>query len=506
MLTTLLLWGAAIAAIVLFIYWVPWWVVTMITINKIPGPPTYPIIGNLLDIHIPTDKLWVFLRNMGKKYYPIYRIWSGPLCAVAFLCPEDIELLMSTTKHITKSKIYYLMQAWLGTGLLTSTGVKWQNRRKILTPSFHFNILQQFIPILTEQSELLINRLETECNQPHTQIVPIITTFTLHSICETAMGTRLDVKNQKQRAYVKAIHRIGELIVHRVLRPWLYLDQAYFFSPQYWELKRVSKFLHGFSNKVIKERKENFKDRDFSIEAEDDGFTTKKRLAMLDLLISAQKNGENIDDEGIREEVDTFMFEGHDTTAMCLSFTSLLLANHANIQEKIVEELRGIFGNSDRAPTYQDLQNMHYLEMVIKESLRMYPSVPLIARITDEPIHTHTGYVIPSWVFVHVYIYDLHHNPELYPDPEKFDPDRFSPENTQKRHPFAYIPFSAGPRNCIGQKFAILEIKTVISSILRRFILEPIDTPADIVLIQDLIIRPKYGIKIKFKPRPKISV
>lgn len=115
-----------------------------------------------------------------------------------------------------------------------------------------------------------------------------------------------------------------------------------------------------------------------------------------------------------------------------------------------------MFEDTNSTATYKDLQNLIYLEMVIKESLRMYPSVPLIARVTDEEIHTKSGYVVPSSMFIHVYIYDLHHNPKFYPNPEVFDPNRFLPENIAKRHPFAYIPFSAGPRNCIGKKLFVI--------------------------------------------------
>lgn len=102
---------------------------------------------------------------------------------------------------------------------------------------------------------------------------------------------------------------MGELVVHRVLRPWLYFDSVYFFTTQYWEKKRLIKFLHNFSMSVIQDRKTNFKELNFNEEAIMDDIGIKKRLAMLDLLISAQKAGTNIDDEGIREEVDTFMFE-----------------------------------------------------------------------------------------------------------------------------------------------------------------------------------------------------
>ncbi|KAF2887982.1 hypothetical protein ILUMI_18191 [Ignelater luminosus] len=123
------------------------------------------------------------------------------------------------------------------------------------------------------------------------------------------MGTRLDQEKEKQKAYAKAVYRMGELIVHRVLRPWLYIDATYFFTSQYWEKKKVVNFLHKFSNSVIRERKTSFREGDEMKKSVEDDFNAKKRLAMLDLLIAAQKAGASISDEGIREEVDTFMFE-----------------------------------------------------------------------------------------------------------------------------------------------------------------------------------------------------
>lgn len=122
----------------------------------------------------------------------------------------------------------------------------------------------------------------------------------------------------------------------------------------------------------------------------------------------------------------------------------------SNLQKKAADEVVEVLGDSNEF-AFQDIQKLKYLEQVIKEALRLYPSVPLIARVTDENIETTTGYTIPANTYVHIHIYDLHNNPNIYPEPDKFDPERFSPENTQDRHPFAYLPFSAGPRNCIGR-------------------------------------------------------
>lgn len=143
------------------------------------------------------------------------------------------------------------------------------------------------------------------------------------------------------------------------------------------------------------------------------------------------------------------------------------------------------------------------MERCIKESLRLYPSVPLISRTLGDQLKTFSGFVIPKETTVVIHIYDIHRNSNVFPDPDKFDPNRFLPENIKNRHTYAFLGFSAGPRNCIGQKFAMLELKAAICAILSNFILEPIDTPNTIVLIADLVLRTKDPIKIKFVSRNK---
>lgn len=112
-----------------------------------------------------------------------------------------------------------------------------------------------------------------------------------------------------------------------------------------------------------------------------------------------------------------------------------------------------ILGTSGTHPTYQNLVDLKFMERCIKECLRLYPSVPFISRVAGQTIKTHSGYTIPKNSVLNIYIYDLHHSPQVWEDPEKFDPDRFLPDNIAKRHPFAYVPFSAGARNCIGMNF-----------------------------------------------------
>ncbi|EFA10753.1 cytochrome P450 monooxigenase CYP4Q2 [Tribolium castaneum] len=472
-----------------------------ILLNKLPGPPPDGLfVGNMPYLQTTPEDIFNRLREANKKFYPIYKLFAVHRMGANILSPEDSEIVLSNPIHNEKGYIYKLLHHWLKEGLLTSKGEKWQLRRKILTPAFHFNILQQFIMILNEEAEKLVEGLRKECHKPYINITPHISQFTLKSITETAMGTKLDFTTKKEIRYKEAVYKIGKILTYRITHPWFIEPLLNIFSPCFIQERRVTSTLHKFTKEVIEDREKNFKDFELPTE-EHDVYKGKKRLAMLDLLLSAKKKDGIIDNKGIQEEVDTFMFEGHDTTAVALNFALMLIACHKDVQETILQEMRDVLGDIHAKPTYSDLQNLKYLERCIKESLRLYPSVHLISRALGEDVRTQKGYLIPKDTITIIHIYDLHHNPDIYPDPEKFDPDRFLPENCQNRHPFAYLPFSAGPRNCIGQRFAMLELKAAICAILANFVLEPIDTPETIVVVVDIVLRTKEGIKIRFVPR-----
>lgn len=217
------------------------------------------------------------------------------------------------------------------------------------------------------------------------------------------------------------------------------------------------------------------------------------------------------------------MFEGHDTTSAAISWTLFLLGSSPEYQERVVEELDSIFGDDTETPaTMKNLLDMRYLECCIKDALRLFPSVPMMARMVGEdvtisksrrkisnfslpayyiPLPVAGGKLVPAGTQAIIMTYALHRNPRVFPKPEQFNPDNFLPENCAGRHPFAYIPFSAGPRNCIGQKFAILEEKAVISTVLRKYKIEAVDRREDLTLLGELILRPKDGLRVKIMPR-----
>ncbi|XP_054706474.1 cytochrome P450 4c3-like [Uloborus diversus] len=410
---------------------------------------------------------------------------------------QEKQAVLSSNVSLEKSFEYRFLQQWLGLGLLTSHGSKWKTRRRLLTPTLHFRILENYMGVFHNQSMILIEKIKSISNEDWIDIKPHIILCTLDIVCETVMGVSIGAQKGSNSD-------LGGLFTERIVHPWLQSDFIFQFSRTGRDFAKDIKILHDFTEKVIKEKKEKLlKERSIANKNEnkDEGYFGKKRETFMDLLLNLHIDGESLSEEDIREEVDTFMFEGHDTTAMGIIFALYCIGLHPHVQEKIDAELHDIFGSDkNRQATQDELRNMKYLECVLKESQRLFPSVPMIGRHLNEDINF-DGYTIPKGTTLHLNFYVLHRNPEVFPNPEKFDPDRFLPENSLNRHPYAYIPFSAGPRNCIGQKFAMLEEKIIISNILRNFEVSSIDPRDKLQLIIEFTLRAANPVRLKFIPK-----
>lgn len=227
-----------------------------------------------------------------------------------------------------------------------------------------------------------------------------------------------------------------------------------------------------------------------------------KLTIFLDILLEKLtcENENNI--QLIQSEVNTFILGGHDTTAMALTFTVLMVASHPTVQERIYEELETIFYDDINRPiNIEDLKQMRYLEMCIKETLRLYPSIQMVGRRLTETLQLPNGLSLPANSTCYVPILALHLNPEIYPNPKQFDPDRFGLNNQFSNNPYSYIPFSAGPRNCIGQKYALLELKYVLADLFRKYHVKSLTEPETIVKDLSPVIKPLSQIPVEFTKR-----
>ncbi|KAH9501550.1 Cytochrome P450 4V2 [Dermatophagoides farinae] len=490
----------------------------------------------------------------------LFRIWISWEPLVFVWHPDTVEKILSNNFLLEKSTQYRFLHPWLGTGLLTSDGQKWRTRRKMLVPAFHFKILHDFIPVFNEQSKILIERLRYVARQKCSNctivdIVPIITACTLDIICETIMGVSIGAQKSTNNKYCKSVNEVGECFIERLMQPQYWLDQIYYRSESGQKFATNLVKLHEFTRKVIRNRKAQLLNCNKTIrykpnangQAEIEQEEKDHRKAFLDLLLDhhINSNGETMTEEDIREEVDTFMFEGHDTTAMALSWILFMLGHHPEIQARAAAEIDSVFDdiiddnehqqqqlnslvdhtNDYRSSsttssminnhndnfddnillTLDKIKSLKYLECCIKEGLRLFPSVPFIGRRSHEDLKLN-GYHVPKGTIIFVYIYMLHRDPDVFTDPEKFDPDRFLQENAAGRHPFAFVPFSAGPRNCIGQRFAMSELKVVLAYLLRYFRFESIDERDKIFAMMEMVYRPKSPLRLRVYERRKAEV
>ncbi|XP_036313639.1 cytochrome P450 4V2-like [Pipistrellus kuhlii] len=464
----------------------------------------YPFVGHALMQKRGGKEFFHQLINCieENRHVPMLKLWLGTVPVIVMYKAETIEVILTSSKQIDKSYLYTFLRPWLGLGLLTSTGNKWRSRRKMLTPSFHFTILEEFLDVMNEQANILVKKLEKHVDGENFNCFFYITLCALDIICETAMGKNIDAQTNDDSEYVRAVYRMSDLLQERMRTFWLWHDVLYLLFKQGWDHKRNLEILHNFTNNVIHERANEIK-REEERTSGDKGKTpsNRKRKAFLDLLLNVvDDEGNKLSHESIREEVDTFMFEGHDTTAAGINWALYLLGCYPEVQKKLDNELDEVFGNSDRPVTLEDLKKLKYLECVIKETLRVFPSVPIIARELNEDCDV-GGYILTKGSQLLIVPYSLHRDPRYFPDPEEFKPERFFPENSTGRHPYAYVPFSAGPRNCIGQRFAMMEEKVILSCILRHFWVESTQKREELGLAGELILRPSNGIWIKLKRR-----
>ncbi|XP_048504921.1 uncharacterized protein LOC105688649 [Athalia rosae] len=476
------------------------------TIDKIPGPKSYPFFGNTLGVlRVHRDGRWQWFRDLCTRYGEkgIFRTWLGNRPNIHLTSAEAISVIMPNKNLITKSAIYDYVHPWLGSGLLTSTGEKWHRQRKLITPTFHFNILEHFGVVMSEKAEILKECIKSEYEKDPKKPIDMfvwLTRCALDIICESAMGININAQTDVDSEYSVALHSITVQAVERMFRPWLAWDRLYYLSHHGRRFKRNVEIAHKFTNQVIRERKSA---RALQTQNSDECYDEDKpkRRAFLDHLLDAcERDNTPLTDDELREEVDTFLFAGHDTTAAAMSWALFSLGNHPDIQDKIHQEQLEVFGDSTEPATLHQISELKYLERVIKETLRLFPSAPSVGRFVTEEIEI-AGYKIPEQASVSVQIHRVHHDPKYWKNPDKFDPDRFLPENSQGRHPYAYVPFSAGPRNCIGQKFALLEQKIVLTAILRSWRVKSHLKFEDAKMYSEFILRPQDGIKIYFSPK-----
>lgn len=516
--------------------------------NKLPGPPALPVIGNGLEfVGLSNHRIFQKLYARSFEYESVARLWIGPRLFVFLTDPRDIELILGSNVHIDKSPEYRFFKPWLGNGLLISTGDKWRAHRKLIAPTFHLNVLKSFLDLFNANSRDVVAKLREEAAKEF-DCHDYMSECTVEILLETAMGVSKKTQDKSGFDYAMAVMKMCNILHLRQTKVWLRPEILFQLTKYGKDQVSLLDTIHSLTKKVLKKKKEEHlknknsileksslekliaqdeeklkeakakasktSDDQYSfgqsgglkddLDVDDNDVGEKKRSAFLDFMIECAQNGVVLTDDEIKEQVDTIMFEGHDTTAAGSSFFLCMMAARPDIQEKVMREVDEIFGDSDRPCTFQDTLEMKYLERCIMETLRMYPPVPAIAREIQQDLQlVSSDLVVPAHTTVVIGTFKLHRRPDIYPNPDHFDPDNFLPEKSASRHYYSFIPFSAGPRSCVGRKYAMLKLKVILSTIMRNFTVVGGKKQSDWQLQADIILKRTDGFNIKLQPRKR---
>uniref|UniRef100_A0A0A1XKY0 Cytochrome P450 4g1 n=3 Tax=Zeugodacus cucurbitae TaxID=28588 RepID=A0A0A1XKY0_ZEUCU len=499
--------------------------------KNIPSPPEVPVLGNAhLVLGCSNAEVVAKGNTYLEKYGETLRATLGHVLIVFLTNPNDIEIILSSNNHLNKSEEYRYFKPWFGDGLLISSGNHWRHHRKMIAPTFHQSILKSFVPTFVQHSKNVVERMAKELGKEF-DIHDYMSQTTVEILLSTAMGVKKIPEGNKSFEYAKAVVDMCDIIHKRQVKVMYRLDAIYNMTKMRQKGDKMMDIILGMTKRVVMERKANYSAegngiveevdetakkaaakkvgglRDDLDDIDENDVGAKRRLALLDAMVDMAKNPEiEWSEKDIMDEVNTIMFEGHDTTSAGSSFALCMMGMHKDVQEKVFAEQKAIFGdNLMRDCTFNDTMEMKYLERVIMETLRMYPPVPLIARRVDSDVKLASGpYVVPKGTTVVVLQYRVHRRPDIYANPDKFDPDNFLPERMANRHYYSFIPFSAGPRSCVGRKYAMLKLKVLLSTIIRNYTIHCNETEADWKLQADIILKLENGFNVVLQKRQPV--
>ncbi|XP_077528118.1 cytochrome P450 4C1-like [Haemaphysalis longicornis] len=418
---------------------------------------------------------------------------------------EDAEVLLSSANNLRKPLFYTFTIPWLGPqNMLYIANNVWRFKRKLQMPAFHSKTLEKFMSVFNEHADSMSERLaEASSKKELAPIQDIAKRCALDLIGEVLMGVNLNTQKNQNSQYAEYISGITFLMAVRAFRPWMWFQRVYDISVEGMWFRKMVKGVNDFNLKIMQERKKTFhvyKNQAALSDSDEDnqakgGLQPERRMAVLDIMLDKHLKDPSYTMQEVRKDIDLLMFAGQDTSSSAVAWTFYLLGLHPEHQRKVQEEMDAIFMDDDsRDVTREDTDRMEYLEACFKESMRLFPPIPFIGRILDESI-TLGGVDIPKGVTVFVNMFGLHRNSNHFEKPEEFIPSRFLKGADKKIHPFAFIPFSAGPKSCIGQRFAYREAKVLLSKVLRRYTIKsswPLDR---LKLSTEMVTKVKGGLR-----------
>jgi cytochrome P450 len=422
--------------------------VTQVTVTQakpVPGPRGLPILGSVLDLR-RRGVLWFYVDNW-RQYGDVARFRVGPLTLYHFVRPEHVHhILVKNTANYIKGFSHDKLRIPLGMGVFTSEGELWRRQRRLMAPTYTPNAVTRFAALMLDETQRMLARWETQAtNQPlaiNQEMMRLTMSIISRSMFNLDIGAEFAEVGQALTFVLDFTNQRSVTLVD----PPLFLP-----TPLNRRLKRALKTLDGFLYGLIAQRR-------LQVPGDD----------LLSVLMHArdEETGQPMSDQQLRDEVLITFFAGHETTAQLLTWTWILLAQHPLVETRLHDELDRVLAG--RSPSLDDLPNLNYTRMILDEALRLDSPVSMVARdaVADDLVD---GYPVPAGATVTILPYITHRHPDYWEKPEEFYPEHFTPERVDARPRYAYYPFGAGPRICLGKHFALLEATIALAQVASHY-------------------------------------
>ncbi|MGW6705284.1 cytochrome P450 [Streptomyces sp. NPDC054956] len=427
--------------------------------TETPLLPGSPLLGSLADLR--SDSLGTYLRAL-REHGDVVRVTAGPPglrseLTCVFSAEGVQQVLAAQAANFRKDNAFYQeVRDSFGNGLLTSQDEDYLRQRRLVQPLFTKRRVDGYAQAVADETAATLSAWEGAADGT-VDVADEMTALALRAVSRILFGTDVD-------ATADVVHRCFPVITAFALRR----GYSPVNLPRTWPTpvnKRAAaalEELYGVCDGIIARRRGA---------AAGGGGEGEDLLSLLAAASSADDG--QFDATELREQVLIFLLAGHETTATSLAFSLHLLGRHPGFQDRARAEIAAVLG--DRTPGAADLDRLPYLTQVLKEAMRLYPAAPTIGRSSVAAAEV-DGHTIPAGADVILSPWVTHRHPRYWPDPERFDPDRFTPEAEAARPRYAWFPFGGGPRACIGQHFSMLESVVALAMILRAYEFEAVDT------------------------------
>ncbi|HEY3038001.1 MAG TPA: cytochrome P450 [Pyrinomonadaceae bacterium] len=438
-----------------------------------PGPKGNPVLGVMSEFSRDT---FGFIERC-RAYGDVVRMRFLYLTAYFLYHPRDIEYVISTNaRNFIKSRNQRspLFQRLVGNGLLTSEGEVWKRQRRLAQPAFHRHRINAYAETMTDYAQRMVSTWRAgEVRDIHRDMMRL----TLEIVVKTLFNADVSAEADKVG---RVLSRIVTPFAGQATLKWIMDNRLPTITHR--RFNRDAREIDMIVYRIINERRRSGQDQG----------------DLLSMLLNAtDEDGSQLSDKQLRDEVMTIFLAGHETTALTLSWAWYLLAQNPEVEKNFHAELAGVLAG--RLPTMEDLSRLHYTEMIAKESMRLYPPAYALGReaLTECEIG---GFKVPAGAQVFMFQWATQRDARFFAEPEKFYPERWTQDFSNSLPKYAYFPFGGGPRACIGNYFAMMEIVLLLATIGQqfRFSLLP-EHP--VRLMPAMSLRPADGIKVVLNKR-----